>query len=566
MKYIFITGGVCSSLGKGVASASIGTLLESCGLKVSFRKFDGYLNTNAGTMNPEEHGEVYVTDDGTESDLDLGHYYRFTNSHVDKYTSVTAGSIYKQVIKNEERGTYDGECCQIIPHVTDEIKKRILNDHPEDTDVVIVEIGGTVGDVENLIAIHAIRQIRSEEEPEDTCFIHMVHIPRIQAAKEWKTKPAQQSSSMLMGMGIIPDLLFCRIETGRVTKEIREKIINKVSSFCNVSKDNIFLMDDVRSIYEIPVHHWEDLPDSILDKLEIDDDYFEELNTTQKTNTEWLDLVKFINFNSENKIQVGVFGKYINVQDSYKSIKESLEISGCHLGCSVNIEYYSSVENIKTLDGIIIPGGFGSRGTDEKQKAFLHAMKNKIPCLGLCLGFQTSLIAYAREYCGIENAWHEEWCDCNGFGGPFPPELIFHIIEDQKKVKKRSGTMRLGEYQAAMIIENSEFFKAYEKFGTGPNRISNEFGMIINGEIISSIPSVFERHRHRYEFNNKYLKHLEDNGVVFTASHGGLMEACEIMTKDRWFIGTQYHPEYKSKFLHPHPLFMAFLEKCLNNK
>lgn len=573
MKYIFITGGVCSSLGKGIASASIGTLLESCNLKVSFRKFDGYLNVNSGTMNPEQHGEVYVCDDGTECDLDMGHYYRFTNYNPDQNTSITAGKVYKSVIKKEEKGAYDGDCVQVMPHIVDEVKERIYNGHDIDTDVVLIEIGGTVGDIENEIAIEAARQIRAEQEVEDCCFIHMVYLPQIRAAKEWKTKPAQQSCSILMGMGIIPDIILCRIETAKVPAAIRDSILSKISKFCNVSSEDVIFMDNVRSVYQIPEGHWNHLPYRILDHLDIDEDYF--LNNIEESSDEdsssgdiirnenWLDKVNKFNFVSNpNKLHIGIFGKYVNVEDSYKSIKESLNISGYHFDTDINSVYYSSLDEVdEELDGILIPGGFGYRGTESKQQAFLYGMENNIPCLGLCLGFQMGLIAYAREYCGIKNAWHEEFR--NEFNLEGNPDFIFHLMEDQKKIKKRSGTMRLGEYRADFLTENSQFYKAYRDYGIENNSIIYEGSLSKNNKKLKNEEYILERHRHRFEFNNKFKKKMEENGVVFVASHGKLMEACEIIKKNKWFIGVQYHPELKSKFLSPHPLFMIFIKKCL---
>lgn len=572
MKYIFITGGVCSSLGKGIASASIGSLLESCNLKVSFRKFDGYLNVNSGTMNPEQHGEVYVCDDGTECDLDMGHYYRFTKYNPDKNTSITAGKVYKTVIKREEKGEYDGDCVQVTPHIVDEVKNRIYNDHDIDTDVVIVEIGGTVGDIENEIAIEAARQIRAELDEEDCCFLHMVYLPKIQAAKEWKTKPAQQSCSILMGMGIIPDILLCRIETAKIPASIRDSLLNKMAKFCNVTKDDVIFMDNVRSVYQIPSNHWQSLPFRILEHLDIDEDYFSvdenESDDVEEIarNNNWLEKVSKFNFVSNPKqLHIGIFGKYTNVEDSYKSIKESLDISGLYFDTDIDINFYSSLnEPTKPLDGILIPGGFGYRGTEAKQEAVLYGLENGIPCLGLCLGFQMGLIAYAREYCGIKNAWHEEFKDNFNLEGK--PDYIFHLMENQKNVKKRSGTMRLGEYRADFLTKDSQFYEAYNRYGVEHNSIIYEGTIFNNNKKVKNDEYISERHRHRFEFNNKYKKILENNGVKFVASHGELMEACEIIGQNKWFIGVQYHPELKTKFLSPHPLFMIFIEKCHSAK
>lgn len=555
-KYIFVTGGVCSSLGKGIASASIGTLLESFGYKVSYRKFDGYLNLSCSTMNPEQHGEVYVAGSGesvVEADLDLGHYYRFTNYNIDNNTSITNGSVYMKVIQNDIDGVYDGDCVQIYPHISNEIKRRIYEGHGEDTDFVIIEVGGTTGDDESKIFCKVIKEIKMEQKNK-TCCIHLVYIPKIQSAKEWKTKPAQNSVTVLNSMGVNPDLILCRIEN-KAPSKIQESVVNKISLFCCVEKENIFLMDDCKTVYEVPAKHWNDLPKQILKVFDIDIE-----NLTER-NTQWLDKYNSINFKPENKIKIGIFGKYTKVQDSYKSILESLMISCYTIGVGLDIDFYSDVDEDEIekegIDGIIIPGGFGYRGVDNKEKAFLYSYYNSVPCLGLCLGFQTSLISFAKEICKL-NAFHEEFKE-NAPTDKGEIDWLLVLMEEQKKITKRSGTLRLGEYRADILNTNTEFYRSYSKYGTGPNILRKDK----DGEY------VLEIHRHRYEFNNNYKEILEKHGVVFTASHKNkLMEAFEIIDPNTgtWVIGTQYHPEYKSKFLHPHPLFMSFVEKCNKNR
>ncbi len=540
-KFIFLTGGVSSSSGKGITSATIGTLLESFGFKVSFRKADGYLNVNAGTMNPEQHGEVYVLDDGSETDLDLGHYSRFTNAELDRNSSITMGSVYREVTENDIRGDYDGKCVQVIPHVTDVVKKRIQEGHVDGVDFIIVEVGGTVGDMENMPLIESIRQLGAQfnREEKRVCFCHLALIPYIKAAEEWKTKPVQQSCQKLMSMGISPDLLLCRIEN-HVPQQIRESMREKLSLYCNVKKDNVIYMDDVKSVYEIPVHHWNDIPNSIFKHFGITPPVDRE--------TKWIDKVGRINIKVGDKRRVGIFGKYTNVRDSYKSIAESIKHASITLGIDTEIEYYNESKEID-CNGILIPGGYGYRGVEEKENAFLYAYYQSIPCLGLCLGLQTSVVAFAREVCGIKDASYEEFAEQR------PGQFIVHYMEYQKRVTTRSGTQRLGSYRANMIDKESVFFKSYMKYGDGVNQIHvDEDGN----------PFINERHRHRYEINSKYIDILSENGLkVVAKNEEGLVEAMELMSNiddhKQWFIGTQFHPEYKSKFLQPHPLFISFL-------
>lgn len=539
-RYIFVTGGCNSSSGKGVTSASIGCVLETFGYKVSFRKLDGYLNKNAGTMNPEQHGEVYVLDDGSETDLDLGHYHRFTNVKLDKYCNVTMGSVYLEVVNKDITGEYDGDCVQVIPHVTDVIKQRITENHDPDTDFVIVEVGGTIGDMENMSMVDAISQLKNDLGEKKVCYAHLVFISYIQAAAEWKTKPAQHSVATLKSLGINPDVLLCRIEN-EVPKDKRKAIKSKLAQRCHVKEDMVAYMDDVKSVYEIPVNHWETFAHMFLNHFGLE-------HSHSYRNTEWVDKVSRINIKVGKTVRVGIFGKYTNVRDSYKSIHESLNHASIRLGLDLDVQYYSSTEEIN-CDAILIPGGFGSRGIDVKEQAFLAAYYYGMPCLGLCLGLQTSVVSFAKRICKIDDASYEEFAD------EMPGKFLVCKMESQKSISDRSGTMRLGSMPSYIVNSDSMFCKSYLKWGNSMNQISktNDGKLYIN-----------ERHRHRYEINPDYIDILEENGMTVVArNENGLVEAMEIKNSDSnvWFIGVQYHPEYKSQFVNPHPLFVEFLDR-----
>ncbi|MBN1871195.1 MAG: CTP synthase [Candidatus Omnitrophica bacterium] len=530
-KYIFITGGVVSSLGKGIASASIGKLLESKGLKVTLIKCDPYLNVDPGTMNPFQHGEVYVTDDGAETDLDLGHYERFTNAVLGKDNNITTGKIYHSVISKERRGDYLGKTVQIIPHITDEIMKSIKKvAYGRKIDVVIVEIGGTVGDIEGLPFLEAIRQLRLEMGREYAINIHVTLVPYIKAAGEIKTKPTQHSVGTLREIGIQPDILICRTEKP-LTKEAKEKI----ALFCNVEDDAVISAIDVNSIYEVPtVFRKEGLDKRIIRLLNLkcdDRDLFD-----------WEEAVlKRLNKPSE-KVTIAVVGKYITLQDAYKSIYEAL-IHGSIANDaelvikkvdSEDLEKEGSERYLKDVDGILIPGGFGHRGIEGKIKAVKYARENKIPFLGICLGMQTAVIEFARNVCGLNKANSTEF-------NKKTPHPVICLQEEQKKITAKGATMRLGKYNCR-LRKDSKSNKAYKK------------------EAIS------ERHRHRYELNNDYRDRLEQKGLVISGVYptNNLVEIIEL--KDHpWFVACQFHPEFKSKPDKAHPLFRDFIKASLGN-
>lgn len=528
-KYIFITGGVVSSLGKGIASACIGKLLEVRGLKVTLIKCDPYINVDPGTMNPYQHGEVYVTEDGAETDLDLGHYERFTDAKLTQDNNITTGKIYHSVISKERKGNYLGKTVQIIPHITDEIKNSIKRAaYGTKIDIVIVEIGGTVGDIESLPFLEAIRQFRHEVGEKNALNIHVTLVPYIKSAGEIKTKPTQHSVGRLREIGIIPDIILCRTEKN-LTPEAKEKI----ALFCNVNKEEVIPALDVRSIYEIPL---------IFKKGGLDELIIRELNLKckDKNLTEWEDLVSKSK-KTTKQVKIAVVGKYITLQDAYKSIYEALvhgaiannvksEIKRIE---SEDIEKDGPENHLEDIQGILVPGGFGSRGIEGKIKAIQFARENRIPFLGLCLGMQTSVIEFARNVCNLKNSNSTEF-DKN------TKHPVISLLEEQKKIVTKGGTMRLGAYQCNLKTGT----KAYKAYGR---------------------KKVFERHRHRYEFNNKYKKIMEDNGMVFSGIHpkGNLVEIIELK-KHPWFVAVQFHPEFKSKPDKPHPLFREFIKASLN--
>lgn len=537
-KFIFVTGGVVSSLGKGLASASIGALLESRGLNIMIKKLDPYINVDPGTMNPFQHGEVYVTDDGAETDLDLGHYERFTNAAFSKRCNFTTGQVYDAVLSKERRGEYLGGTVQVIPHITDEIKRRIL-DVEDHVDVVLVEIGGTVGDIEGLPFLEAIRQLRNDLGKENSLFIHLTLVPFIKAADEMKTKPTQHSVNELRRIGIQPDILLCRAE-----RPLSQGLKDKIALFCNVEKDAVITARDVEVIYEVPLlFHNEGLDEKITKLLNI---------WAKKPDlSKWDDVVETIK-NPKREVDIALVGKYVKLKDSYKSLNEALVHGGVANNCKVNIRYIDSedlekgsVAGLSDVDGILVPGGFGDRGIEGKINAVRFAREKKIPYLGLCLGMQLAVIEIGRHKAGCAGAHSCEFDE----NTPYP---IIYLIEEwvdrDNKVQKRDkfsdkgGTMRLGAYPCK-IAQGSLAFKAYGQ------------------EIIH------ERHRHRYEFNMEFRNRLEKCGMVISgiSPDGKLVEIIEFKNHP-WFLACQFHPEFKSKPFRPHPLFRDFIKASLKQR
>ncbi|MCB1107719.1 MAG: CTP synthase [Chlamydiia bacterium] len=521
-KYIFMTGGVVSSLGKGLASASIGMLLEAQGLKIAMMKLDPYLNVDPGTMNPFQHGEVYVTDDGAETDLDLGHYYRFTNSPLSKASNATSGQIYDAVIKQERHGDYLGNTVQVIPHVTDEIKKRIHQcaEQEKGIDVVLIEIGGTVGDIESQPFLEAIRQFRLDY-PNDCLNIHMTYVPFLKAAGEVKTKPTQHSVQELQSLGIFPDLILCRSENP-LEKEVKDKI----ALFCSVSKEAVVEQVDVKgSIYELPLT-------MVNQKLEKQLCTLLDLKCKRLNISSWEKMVKTLT-NSKRKVKIGLVGKYINHQDAYKSVVEALHHGGIAHGAEVEIQGYDAETAIKVdgCDGYLIPGGFGERGFEGKIKVATFCRENKIPYFGICLGMQVLVVEFARSILGLKKANSTEM-DID------TPDPIISLLSEQEDVSNLGGTMRLGSYTCNLLLK-SLAYEAYKE------------------------KKIRERHRHRYEFNNGYKEACTEKGLLISGTHDFLTEIVEIK-KHPWMLGVQFHPEFKSKPTHPHPLFSAFIGAALN--
>ncbi|MBX7065880.1 MAG: CTP synthase [Parachlamydiales bacterium] len=526
IKYIFITGGVVSSLGKGLTAASIGHLLECRGIKIAMLKLDPYLNVDPGTMNPFQHGEVYVTDDGAETDLDLGHYYRFTNSPLSRVSNSTTGQIYETVIKRERKGDFLGKTVQVIPHVTDEIKARILaGSHQENNiEVVIVEIGGTVGDIESLPFLEAIRQFRYER-PKDCINVHLTYVPYLKAAGEVKTKPTQHSVQVLREIGIIPDIILCRCED-----ELSDDIKAKISLFCNVRQDLVIDEKDVaKSIYEVPIElHKQGLDEKICKALEV--------KSKPTDLSRWEKMLNTV-LHPKGKVVVGIVGKYMDHQDAYKSVFEALHHGAIAAGCAIEIRRFESdriVENgsvekaIGGCDGYLVPGGFGERGWEGKVLTAKYCRENQIPYFGLCLGMQIMIVEFARNVLGLKNA-HSTEVDKNT---PYP---VISMLSEQKRIENLGGTMRLGAYPCE-IKKGTLAFDAY-------------------GETL-----IWERHRHRYEFNNEYKEMFESKGMVFSGkwAKGDLCEISELPSHP-WMLGVQFHPEFKSKPLVPHPLFRDFV-------
>ncbi len=531
-KFIFVTGGVVSSIGKGIAASAIGLLLEQKGLKVAMMKLDPYLNIDPGTMSPYQHGEVYVTPDGAETDLDLGHYFRFTHSPLSRKSSVTSGQIYHEVIKRERRGDYLGKTVQVIPHITDEIKRRIIEcgQQKEALDVLIIEIGGTVGDIESLPFLEAIRQMRYEKQKQ--CLnIHVTYVPYIKAAGEVKTKPTQHSVQVLREIGISPDIIVCRSES-ELTDEVREKI----SLFCNVQQDAVIEAVDVASIYEVPLYlHEQQIEQKIARMLD--------LPATPCNLQQWKKLVDVIK-NPKGTVTIGLVGKYVQHQDAYKSVCEALHHSAIAAGYKLEIlKIESDKLDEKThfpdwaqgCDGYLVPGGFGDRGWEGKILTAKYCRERHIPYFGICLGMQVMVVEYARDVLGLKKANSTEM-------DPATSHPIISLLEEQHIVTDRGGTMRLGNYPC-MLKPNSRAQLAYQQ------------------------EKVLECHRHRYELNNKFREELEDQGLIVTGvfEEDNLAEIVEVQDHP-WMVGVQFHPEFASKPTEPHPLFCDFIRASIKSK
>lgn len=530
-KYIFVTGGVTSSLGKGIISASLAKLLQGRGYSVTIQKLDPYINIDPGTLNPYEHGECFVTNDGAETDLDLGHYERFLNVSTSQANNVTTGKIYQSVIEKERRGEFLGKTVQVIPHITDEIKERIqILGNSGEYDFVITEIGGTVGDIESLPYVEAVRQLVWEFK-RNTLVIHLTLIPYLKAAGELKTKPTQHSVKALLELGVQPDILVCRSEY-HVDRAMRKKI----ALFCNVEPNAVIESVDASSIYEVPL---------LMQQEELDKVVLEKLNLPHEGDANLEGWIQFLDRlkNPKSKVTIGLIGKYIELKDSYKSIIESFHHAGAANECSVNIEWIHSEklndENVayrlKDLDGILVAPGFGSRGIEGKILAIQYARENDIPFFGICLGMQCAVIEFARNVLGLKDA-HTTEIEAN------TKNPVIAIMESQKDLTQKGGTMRLGAY-ACDLAKDSRSAEAY-----GSQKIS-------------------ERHRHRYEFNNDYLAAIEEKGMKAVGKNpeNGLVEVVEIPELS-WFVGTQFHPEYKSTVEKPHPLFISFVKAAIRKK
>lgn len=537
-KYIFVTGGVVSSLGKGLAASSIGCLLEARGMKVQMMKLDPYINVDPGTMSPFQHGEVFVTDDGAETDLDLGHYERFTHAHLTQANNWTSGRIYLSVIEKERRGDYLGKTIQVIPHITDEIKSAVRqvveNDSP---DVLIVEIGGTVGDIESLPFLEAIRQLGNQEGRGNSLYVHVTLVPYIAAAGELKTKPTQHSVRELREIGIAPDILLCRSEHP-ISRELR----GKIALFCNVQENAVIAAQDVKTIYEVPLDfHEQGLDDLIVNNLGLSESF------PHADLKSWRELVSTIKEPSEGTVSIAIVGKYVELEDAYKSLREALTHAGVANNLRVKVSWIESEslvddENFETrlhdFDAILVPGGFGKRGVSGMIRAIKYARKSRTPYFGICLGMQTACIEFARNVCGLKDA------DSTEFSPETPYPVIFKL-RDLVNVEELGGTMRLGEW-ACRLKENS-----------------------LVREIYNGAEEIGERHRHRYEFNPEFRQRLEQNGLVLSglSPDGKFVEMIELPTEVHpFFVGCQFHPEYKSKPLNAHPLFVSFVKAAHVNR
>lgn len=531
-KFIFVTGGVVSSVGKGLTAASLGAILEARGIKITLMKFDPYINVDPGTMSPFQHGEVYVTEDGAETDLDLGHYERFTTLKLSRSNSVSTGQIYDTVITRERRGDYLGGTVQVIPHVTDEIKARV-HEAAQGSEVAIVEIGGTVGDIESLPFLEAIRQMRVDVGHENSMLIHVTYVPYIAAAGELKSKPTQHSVKELREIGLQADILVCRTE-----KPIDQNLKNKIALFCSVKPECVISANDASTIYEVPLNLFKEKMDELVcDRLQI------EAGVANLKG--WEHIVRTLKKPAKS-VRIAVVGKYVDLRESYKSLHESIVHGGIANASEVEIVYVDSekiteknvAQALSTVSGILVPGGFGTRGVDGKLTAIKYAREKSIPFFGICYGMQLAAIEFARNVCGIKDATSREWHDQNKRNGNF----VIDIMSEQRGIENKGGTMRLGAYNCAL----SPHSKAQQ---------------------IYKATNISERHRHRFEFNNKYKALFEKKGMnaVGICKERDLVEIVELVDHP-WFIGVQFHPEFKSKPLDPHPLFVHFVKASLKRK
>ncbi len=528
-KFIFITGGVLSSLGKGLTAASIGALMECRGLTVTLLKMDPYINVDPGTMNPFQHGEVFVTDDGAETDLDLGHYERFTHALLRQKNNFTSGQIYDSVIQKERRGQYLGKTVQVIPHITDEIKMKIRA-LGNGVDIAIVEVGGTVGDIEGLPFLEAIRQLRADLGPQNVLYVHLTLLPFLKGSGEVKTKPTQHSVKALREVGIQPDILICRTEK-TVSRDVKEKI----ALFCNVRPEEVIAAEDVSCIYELPLKlHEEGLDQKVVELLNV---------WTRAPRLEgWEAFIAKVK-SLQTEVTVGIVGKYVDLTESYKSLNEALFAGGVHNNARVKLKFIDSeqlekegvTDQFDDVDGILVPGGFGSRGVEGKILAVKHARENRVPFFGICLGMQMAVAEFARDVCGLEGANSTEF-------NPDTPFPVIHLMDAQRSVTNKGGTMRLGAYECVI---------------SPGGRCAEIYGQ----EVIS------ERHRHRYEFNAEYLERFAEKGLKAggTSPDGNLVEMVEYADHP-WFVGCQFHPEFKSRPMDPHPLFVSYIKACVGYK
>ena len=530
-KYVFVTGGVVSGLGKGITAASLGRLLKNRGLSISIQKFDPYLNVDPGTMSPYQHGEVFVTDDGAETDLDLRHYERFIDENLSKNSNVTTGRIYSSVIEKERRGEYLGGTVQVIPHITNEIKDKVYQVAKErDVDVVITEIGGTVGDIESQPFLEAIRQIKSEVGSENVCYIHVTLVPYLGKSGELKTKPTQHSVKELRTIGIQPDIIVCRTE-----KSLTDELKSKIGLFCNIEGKSVIQNLDADHLYEVPLMlHDEGLDNLVIEKLH--------LGCKDIDNSEWIEMVNRIK-NLKHSVEIALVGKYVELHDAYISVVEALSHGGYANDSKVKIRWINAedIENgdvneiLKGVDGVLVPGGFGDRGVEGKIASIKWARENKVPFLGICLGMQCAVIEFARDVLGFEGANSSEI-------NPDTKYPVIDLMNDQKDIENLGGTMRLGQYPCKLDNES----RAHEVYAS---------------DLIS------ERHRHRYEFNNTYRKEISEAGmkIAGTSPDDRLVEIVEIEDHP-WFVAVQFHPELKSRPNKPHPLFKGFIGAALNTK
>jgi CTP synthase len=525
-KYIVVTGGVVSSIGKGITAASIGRILRSYGVDVTAIKIDPYLNWDSGTLNPYQHGEVFVTEDGMETDLDLGHYERFLDVNLSGESNITTGKVYSSVINHERKGDYLGSCVQIIPHITNKIKDMVRKIADQsNAEVILVEVGGTVGDIESQPFLEALRQLRNEEGHDNVMFVHVTYVPYLRAAGEFKTKPTQHSTKELRSTGIIPDMIICRSELS-----IDQPLKNKIAHFCDVEREAVINTPDVGSIYEVPlIINKEKVGEYIINRIKID--------AGEQDLTEWEHVVESLKQDAY-QVSVGIIGKYVELEDAYMSIRESLKHAAANLGIKVNIEWIQAENDIDEdklshLDSILIPGGFGERGINGKLEAVRYSLENNVPLFGICLGMQCMVIEFARIN-GFEGAHSTEFDQET----PYP---VIDLMEEQKKIKNMGGTMRLGSYPCK-LKENTMAQEAYQQY------------------------EVSERHRHRFELNNDYRDVLKEKGLIIsgTSPDDFLVEMIELADHP-WFLGCQFHPEFKSRPNSAHPIFVSFLRAALEN-